>query len=135
MNELKCCWCIIVTSMHDLEKLRKHFLDKNHTTKIFIVPPNSEALWKYLTSAMELPLIEFLNVKSMNKGLSNSLREDVETVLRRIEKCSEIKPSHASYEIPIDITNVLNRCLSLSLSFFLSLCLSVCLSVLTNIQK
>lgn len=109
MNELKCCWCIIVTSMHDLEKLRKHFLDKNHTTKIFIVPPNSEALWKYLTSAMELPLIEFLNVKSMNKGLSNSLREDVETVLRRIEKCSEIKPSHASYEIPIDITNVLNR--------------------------
>lgn len=109
MNELKCCWCIIVSSMHDLEKLRKHLLDKTHTTKVSIVPPDTETLWKYLTSAMELPLIEFLNVKSMNKGLSNSLREDVETVLRRIEKCSEIKPSHESYEIPIDIKNVLDR--------------------------
>lgn len=55
---------------------------------------------------MELPLINILRRKRKTLKSSESIFEDVETVLRRIEKCSdfpEIKNEHKSQDIPQSI--------------------------------
>lgn len=59
---------------------------------------------------MELPLIETLREK---KNWTDSGFADVQTVLKRIEKCSDFpehnKNKNKSYDIPLNIKNVLKR--------------------------
>lgn len=100
----------------------------NAITKFSIVSPNADVIWNNITSAMELTLIDFLKEKK-NTSIPTIL-EDVETVIRRIERCSEfadVKTRHKSYDIPEEIKTVLRRyimptcTLSLSLSITVSL--------------
>lgn len=102
----KSTWCIIVTS--NPVGLRY----ANHTTlaksrKCSLVLPDLDAVWSHLTSALELSLIEYLN-----RLITFSKDKDTETVLRRIEKCSdfpEMKKMQKSRIIPEDIKTVLKR--------------------------
>ena len=54
-----CSWCIIVSSDPDSGTLRK-VLYSNGIGNVSVVPLDVEALWNTLTSAMELPLLDFL---------------------------------------------------------------------------
>ena len=95
---------------------------------VSIVPPDGDALWNTLTSAMELPLIDFLKEKKEEAHTSERVREDIETVIRCIERCSEfphVKSKHETPNIPTKIKDVLKRCLSVCPSVCLSFCQSV----------
>lgn len=104
-----CSWFILVSSTSDTEKLWGDLLSK-FERKVSIISSDPNEIWNHLTSAMELQLIEFLNVKTRNKELPSSIGEDVKTVLKRIEHCSVLKKhSHESNEIPKKIQHVLER--------------------------
>lgn len=129
---IKCRWCLIVSSDTKSEKLRDD-LALNNITNFSVVPPNSDTVWNHLTSAMELHLIEILRGKKKTLKSSDSIFEDVETVLRRIEKCSdfpEIKNENESHDIPQSIKDYLERCIFvILLIFYLSLFLSLSLTI------
>ncbi|XP_056022708.1 uncharacterized protein LOC125649014 [Ostrea edulis] len=77
-----------------------------------IVAPDLDAIWNSLTSALELPLIEILKER---KRITKSRRDflaDIDTVIRRIEKCSAFTATRAKQrptDIPQEIRSVLNR--------------------------
>lgn len=108
---IKCRWCLIVSSDTKAEKLHDD-LAANNITNFSVVLPNPDDLWNHLTSAMELPLIGILKDKKRTLKSSDSIFEDVETILRRIEKCSdfpEIRSEFKSHDIPQSIKNCLKR--------------------------
>lgn len=103
-------WCILVSSTSDTETQWNDVLNKSPEQKFSKITPDPNEVWNYLTSAMELKMIEYLNVKSRIQGLPLSIRKDVKTVLKRIEHCSVLKKhSHESDEIPRKIQDVLER--------------------------
>lgn len=108
---IKCRWCLIVSSDIKLEKLRDD-LAADNITNFSVVLPNPDDLWNHLTSALELPLIEILRKEKSTLKSSDSIFEDVETILRRIEKCSnfpEIENENKSHDIPQSIKDYLKR--------------------------
>lgn len=108
---VKCRWCLIVSSDIKSEKLRDD-LAADNITNFSVVLPNPDDLWNHLTSALELPLIEILRKKKSAMKSSDSIFEDVETILRRIEKCSnfpEIKNENKPRDIPQSIKDYLKR--------------------------
>ena len=107
-------------------------LNSNGIDNISIVQPDVDALWNTLTSAMELPLLDFLKEQKDKAHTSERVREDIETVIRRIERCSEFPQVSSQYgipNIPTKIKDVLKRCLSVCPSVCLSVCQSVCLNL------
>lgn len=121
---IKCRWCLIVSSDIKLEKLRDD-LAADNITNFSVVLPNPDDLWNHLTSALELPLIEILRKEKSTLKSSDSIFEDVETILRRIEKCSnfpEIENENKSHDIPQSIKDYLKRYIFVN-SFSLSLSL------------
>lgn len=97
-----CRWTIFVSSNPD--KLRDAFAN---ASKCSFVPPDSDVLWNHLTSALELSLIDYLK-----KEMESSADEDIEIVLRRIEKCSafpEIKNLRRIHYIPLTVEEILKR--------------------------
>ena len=103
-------------------------LYSNGIGHVSIVPPDLDVLWNTLTSAMELPLLDFLKEKKEKAHTSERVREDIETVIRRIERCSEfpkVKSKHETPNIPTKLKDVLKRCLSVCPSVCLSFYLSV----------
>ena len=122
-----CSWCIIVSSDPDSDTLG-NVLYSNGIGNVSIVPPDVDALWNTLTSAMELPLIDFLKEKKEKALTSERDGEDIETVVRRIERYSEfphVKSKHETPNIPTKINDVLKRCLSVCPSVCQSFCQSV----------
>lgn len=123
---IKCRWCLILSLDTKSEKLRNDLL-ANNITNFSVVPPDSDVVWSHLTSAMELPLIDILKRKKRTLKSSDNIFEDVETVLRRIEKCSdfsEIENENTSHDIPQSIKDILEKCIFVkltSLSLYLSL--------------
>lgn len=105
-----CIWCIIITSNNDTTKLQESLNSKDIASKFSIISPDPDALWNYLASALELPLIETLRDE---RNWPACVLEDVQTVLKRIEKCSDLpelgKNKHKSYDIPENIKKVLKR--------------------------
>ena len=104
---------------------------------VSIVPPDVDALWNTLTSAMELPLIDFLKEKKEEAHTSERVREDIETVIRRIERCSEfphVKSKHETPNIPTKIKDMLKRCVPVCPSVCLSVLLSICLPELKRLH-
>nr|XP_022328790.1 uncharacterized protein LOC111127823 isoform X2 [Crassostrea virginica] len=102
--------CIVVVSPQCDSKKLQRSLVANAITKFSIVSPNADVIWNNITSAMELTLIDFL--KEKKKTSIPTILEDVETVIRRIERCSEftdVKTRHKSYDIPEEIKTVLRR--------------------------
>lgn len=108
---MNCRWCLFVSSDTKLEELRDDLAAYN-IINFSVVLPNSDAVWNHLTSAMELSLIEILREKKRTLKSSDSIFEDVGTILRRIEKCSdfpEIKNENKSHDIPQSIKDNLKR--------------------------
>lgn len=108
---IKCRWFVIVSSDTKSKELQDDLAASN-ITNFSVVLPNADELWNHLTSAMELPLIENLREKKRTLKSSDSVFEDVGTILRRIEKCSdfpEIKNENKSHDIPQSIKDNLKR--------------------------
>lgn len=107
---INCSWCIVISSNNDAAKIREQLTTKGLVFKSSIIPPDPDQVWNHLTSALELPLIEILQDE---KYWSLCVLEDVQTVLKRIEKCSDFpelgKNKHKSYDIPQNIKNILER--------------------------
>lgn len=107
---INCIWCIIISSNNDAAEIRERLTTKGLVSKSSIIPPDSDLVWNHLTSALELPLIEILQDE---KNWSPCVLEDVQTVLKRIEKCSDFpelgKHKHKCYDIPQNIKNILER--------------------------
>ena len=105
----------------------------NAITKFSIVSPNADVIWNNIASAMELTLIDFLKEKKNTS--TPTILEDVETVIRRIERCSEfadVKTRHKSYDIPEEIKTVLRRYILPTCTLSLSLSLSITVSLWTS---
>ena len=90
-----------------------------------VIGPNADVVWDLITSALELPLIDFLKEKRDKSGIPKCIQEDADTVIKRIEKCSSFhkQSQNKSTEIPQEIKDVLEKyvhthTLSLSLSLY-----------------
>ena len=104
-----CLWCIVVSTDPAVTGLS---MPRN----VSIVPPNSDNVRRTMLSALDLPLIAFL--ETIVKKPQNCIVKDVNAVLRRIERCSDF-PEYASkqksYAIPKEIKDVLERYFSFCL--------------------
>lgn len=94
-----------------------------------VIGPNADVVWDFITSALELPLIDFLKEKRDKSGIPKCIQEDADTVIKRIEKCSSFykQSQNKSTEIPQEIKDVLEKYVhthSLYLSPLLSLYLN-----------
>lgn len=107
---INCIWCIIISLNNDATKLQESLTTKGITCKFSIIPPDPDAVWNHLTSALELPLIAILQDE---KNWSFYVLDDVQTVLKRIEKCSDFPElgnnKHKSCDIPQNLKNVFER--------------------------
>lgn len=107
---INCIWCIIISLNNDATKLQESLTTKGITCKFSIIPPDPDAVWNHLTSALELPLIAILQDE---KNWSSYVLDDVQTVLKRIEKCSDFPElgnnKHKSCDIPQNLKNVFER--------------------------
>lgn len=107
---INCIWCIIISSNNNAAKIRERLTTKGLVSKFSIIPPNPDPVWNHLTSALELPLIAILQDE---KNWSSYVLDDVQTVLKRIEKCSDFPElgnnKHKSCDIPQNLKNVFER--------------------------
>lgn len=89
--------CIVVSSDEKaIERKLRELIN------ISIVPPEKEALWENITSAIEVPLIEYLKKELESTNLTTSMLKDFKTVIRRIQMCSafdEIRAQQRIYRI------------------------------------
>lgn len=95
-----------------------------------VIGPNADVVWDFITSALELPLIDFLKEKRDKSGIPKCIQEDADTVIKRIEKCSSFykQSQNKSTEIPQEIKDVLEKYVhthTLSISPLSSLSISI----------
>lgn len=112
----KCVCLIVVSSNPKLEKLGG-IKSANEIGQFSIVPPDADAIWNNIVSAIEIPLIEFLNEKMMKPDIPKYIMDDMEAVMRRIERYSDFPKNQSkqkSSEIPDEIRKILQRYLSQS---------------------
>ena len=96
--------CIVVSSDKNARKTEE--------SNLSIIPAKKETLWDKMTSAIECPLIEFLNKELKSTSLPRSKLKDFETVLRRLQRCSsytKIRNTQKIHRIPNAMKIVLKK--------------------------
>ena len=99
--------CIVVSSD---EKAIKRKL--RELINLSIVPAEKELFWENMTSAIEVPLIEYLKKELESPILTTNMLKDFKTVIRRIQMCSafnEIRAQQKIYRISEEMKKVLKK--------------------------